>query len=111
MIRTLLNLYPKNNEQSPVIEYFLEKQVLEQSSKTRGFISAELSMPLESGPMLVTATWEDLNAYNRWVNDPWRGQSSELLAKLLDQDLNPKTKGSIFRLIHTVSSNSPLRTT
>lgn len=103
MIRTVLSLQPKNNEQVKVINYFLEKQVLERSSRTLGFLSAELFSPLDSGPMLVTATWQDLDSYTRWVNDPWRANSSEVLAKLLDQELNAKTQGSIFQLIHAVS--------
>jgi quinol monooxygenase YgiN len=103
VIRTILSLQPKNNERTAVIEYFLEKQVLEQSSKTLGFIAAELYTPIDSGPLLVTATWQDVDSYSRWVNDPWRAKSSETLSSLLDQEINSKTTGSIFQLVHAVS--------
>jgi heme-degrading monooxygenase HmoA len=102
MIRTTLNLQPKNANQSEVIRYFVEKRVLERSSRTLGFISAELYASMDNSSMLVTATWQDQNSYQRWVSDPWRAKSSEALSQLLDQELNAKTKGSIFQFIHGV---------
>ena len=102
MIRTVLMLNPLNGDQDAVINYFYEKEVLERSGRIDGFLATELHSPLEGGPLLVTAAWEDVAAYDRWVNDPWRGQSSGWLSPLLDQDLQAKSRGAMYQLVHGV---------
>lgn len=104
MIRTVLRLNPLDGEVEPVVEYFLRERVLERSAEIPGFYSAELHQPLEGGPLLVTATWQDVSAYQRWIDHPWRASSTSALSLLLDQDLQATTKGILYQLRHGVVS-------
>lgn len=102
MIRTVLRLNPADGNAEAVIRYFREARVLERSAEVEGFISSELHVPLEGGPLLVTATWESPEAYQRWIDHPFRPETTAALAPLLDQDLQASTKGEMFSLEHGV---------
>jgi heme-degrading monooxygenase HmoA len=78
MIRSVLFLRPVSGDPSSVERFFEEEQILQRSAATPGFLSAELHRPLDgSDLMLVTALWESPEAYQAWVNDPWRAANSE----------------------------------
>jgi heme-degrading monooxygenase HmoA len=78
MIRSVLFLRPVSGDPASVERFFEEEQILQRSAATPGFLSAELHRPLDgSDLMLVTALWESPEAYQAWVNDPWRAANAE----------------------------------
>jgi heme-degrading monooxygenase HmoA len=102
MIRTVLFLNPQNGASDPVVDYFERENVLERSAQIEGFLASELLVPLTGGPLLVTAAWNSPEAYQRWVENPWRAESNAALSSLLDQELQAGTKGALYRLAHGV---------
>ena len=102
MIRTVIYLQPKDGDEQGVIDYFLGQQVLEHSAEVEGFISSELFRPHSGGPMLVTATWESPEAYQRWLDHPWRAESNIRINEVLDGGIEVGTKGDIYELVHKV---------
>jgi heme-degrading monooxygenase HmoA len=85
MIRSVLYLRPVSGDQSSIEQFFQEEQVLERAARTPGFVSAELHRPTDgSDLMLVTALWETEQAYQAWVDDPWRAANSERAAAVFE---------------------------
>jgi heme-degrading monooxygenase HmoA len=78
MIRSVLYLRPVGGDQRAVEQFFEEEQVLLRAARTPGFVSAELHRPTDGGDlMLVTALWETPEAYQAWVDNPWRAANAE----------------------------------
>jgi len=102
MIRTVLFLNPANGANREVIDYFRRENVLERSAKIEGFLASELLTPLDGGPLLVTAAWDSPEAYQRWVDNPWRAESNAAISSLLDQALQAGARGALYRLEHGV---------
>jgi heme-degrading monooxygenase HmoA len=73
MIRSILFLRPVSGDFGSIERFFEAEQVLERAARTPGFVSAELHRPTDDNDvMLVTALWESPEAYQSWVDDPWR---------------------------------------
>ncbi len=108
MIRTVLHLNPANGDSQGIIDYFKSARVLERSADTPGFLTSELLAPLEGGPMLVTAAWDSPEAYQLWIDNPWRAESNMAISAVLDQVLQANSRGALYRLEHGVG-NLPLR--
>lgn len=102
MIRTVIYLQPRDGDEQGVIDYFLAQQVLEHSAQVDGFIASELFRPRSGGPMMVTATWDSPEAYQRWLDHPWRAESNIRINEVLDDQIDVGTKGDVYELIHRV---------
>ncbi len=73
MIRSVLFLRPVGGDHSSIQQFFEDEQVLERAAQKPGFLGGELQRPTDGGDvMLVTALWESEDAYESWVEDPWR---------------------------------------
>jgi heme-degrading monooxygenase HmoA len=78
LIRSVLFLRPVSGGPESVERFFEEEQVLQRAARTPGFVSAELHRSTDGGDlMLVTALWESEEAYQAWVDDPWRAANAE----------------------------------
>ena len=102
MIRTVIYLNPKGGNSQDLIDYFLNEKVLEHSSEVEGFISSELFLPKDGGPMMVTATWDSPEAYQRWLDHPWRAASNLRIQEVLEDRIEVTTSGEIYELVHGV---------
>jgi heme-degrading monooxygenase HmoA len=77
MIRSVLFLRPVSGDPRSVERFFDDEQVLQRAARTPGFVSAELHRSTDgSDLMLVTAMWESQEAYQAWVDDPWRAANA-----------------------------------
>jgi heme-degrading monooxygenase HmoA len=109
MIRTLLFLRPVlrlvSGEDNSIEQFFEQEQVLQRAAEAPGFISAELLRPTDgSGVMLVTALWESQQAYQAWVEDPWRATNSERAARVFEAVEVEGGGGSRYETVVTVTS-------
>lgn len=104
MIRTVIYLNPKNGNSKGLIDYFLKEQVLEHSAEIEGFISSELFVPTGDGPMMVTATWDSPEAYQRWLDHPWRAASNVRIQDVLEDQIEVTTSGDVYELVHGVKA-------
>lgn len=78
MIRSVLFLRPVSGDPRSVERFFEEEQVLQRAAQTPGFLSAELHRSTDGNElMLVTALWESQQAYQAWVDDPWRAANAD----------------------------------
>jgi heme-degrading monooxygenase HmoA len=102
MFRTIIYLSPRNGDVQSVIDYFLGEDVLEHSAEVDGFISAELFQSTNGGPMMVTATWTSEDAYQRWIDHPWRIDSNTRINQVLEDRIESETRGDMYKLIHKV---------
>ena len=85
LIRSVLQLHPKNRDYESVIEFFRKERVLEQSRDSGGLVEATINVPVSrSGPMLVIAVWQTASEYDRWLSNPARAAFTPRLAALLE---------------------------
>lgn len=111
MIRTVIYLSPKDGNTQALIDYFYSEKVLERSAEIDGFIDAELFSPTVGTQIMVTATWENESAYQRWIDDPWRAASNERISELLEEVVGSDTRGASFESLHRVTKNHGVKIT
>lgn len=96
----MLYLYPKDDPQT-LLQHFKDEQILERSTSRPDCLSAEFHLPLTAGgPVLVTAHWASPEAYQAWLDDPWRIAAAARLRELVDQDFG----ASLYTVAHEVST-------
>src|SRR5688572_15804591 len=102
VIRSVLYLDPKDGDYDAVVELFRREDVLGRALTQPGCLGSELHVPTSgSGPILVTALWEDEDAYQGWVTSPVRAVSREPLARLLGSELEESTRGETYTVVLT----------
>jgi heme-degrading monooxygenase HmoA len=100
VIRSLLYLQPRDGDAKAVAEMYRSKGVLDDAAALEGCLGAELQVPLDGrGPVLVTALWEDSEAYQGWVDSPVRAGHGEELAKLVERNPGPGLRGKLYEIV------------
>jgi len=100
-VRSVLYLYPKNDDYSAVVDYFRKHRILELAKESGGGFAASLHVPTSGrGPMLALATWRAEEDYLRWVSNPNRAAFTPGLAALLDRD---PASGETYRITGEVA--------
>ena len=108
MIRSVLFLRPVSGDPRSIEQFFEAEQVLERAALTPGFLSAELHRPTDgSDLMLVTALWETEQAYQAWVDDPWRAANSQRAAAVFQAIEAEGGGGSRYEAVITVTGQLP----
>ena len=98
MIRTLLYLEPHGGDGEAIADFYRRHQVLERACEQEGCLGAELQLPTSgAGPVLVTALWRDADAYQGWLDNPWRTSNGAELAELVD-DFDGGVKGELYEI-------------
>jgi quinol monooxygenase YgiN len=103
MIRSILYLHPRSGDAQAVLELYRRGRVLEVAVAQDGCLAAELQLPVNaSGPVIVTALWDDAEAYQRWLDNPARAASSTELDELLDEPADQDVRqGDLYEVVLT----------
>lgn len=97
MIRTVLYLEPRDGGEA-IADFYRRHSVLERACEQDGCLGAELQLPANgSGPVLVTALWRDAEAYQGWLDNPWRSANGDELAKLV-RDFDGGVRGELYEV-------------
>jgi heme-degrading monooxygenase HmoA len=86
MIRSVLALRARAGMSQAVEEFYRDRGIIERAVSFPGCHGVALLRSVGEGPdtHVVIADWDDTAAYQRWVDDPWRAETSAALADLLD---------------------------
>ena len=86
MIRSVLALRARTGMSAAVEEFYRDRGIIDRAVRFPGCHGVALLRSVDGGPdtHVVIADWDDAAAYQRWVDDPWRAQTSAALADLLD---------------------------
>jgi heme-degrading monooxygenase HmoA len=104
----VLFLKPVAGDCAAIQQYFDDEGVLERSSRTPGFLGAELQLPIGgSGAAMVTALWTTPEAYRTWVEDPWRAANAERAAAVFEPVEQPGGGGSLYEVTTVVAPSGP----
>ncbi|MHB8470145.1 MAG: antibiotic biosynthesis monooxygenase family protein [Gaiellaceae bacterium] len=99
MIRSVLYLDPRGRDGNAIAEFYRRHRVLERACEQDGCLKAELQLPTSgTGAVLVTALWRDADAYQGWLDNPWRAASSDELAELVE-DFDGTAKGELYEIV------------
>lgn len=104
MIRTVLRLDVAPGHADALVDTFRRLQILETSLAQEGCLSTEIAVSLDGREAIVTATWEDQEAYGRWTARSDRGSTSEELNAHLGTPLSAATVGTTYRVGHRPAS-------
>jgi heme-degrading monooxygenase HmoA len=85
VIRSVLYLAPRGGDGRAIADFYRRHGVLDRAAEQDGCLGAELQLPATgSGDVLVTALWRDADAYQGWLDNPFRSANAEELAELVD---------------------------
>jgi heme-degrading monooxygenase HmoA len=85
MIRSVLYLTPRAGDGHRVADFYRRHRVLERAAEQDGCLGAELQLPASgAGDVLVTALWRDQDAYQGWLDNPFRSANAAELAALVE---------------------------
>jgi heme-degrading monooxygenase HmoA len=85
MIRSVLYLRPRGGDGAAIADFYRRHGVLERATEQDGCLGAELQLPAQrGGDVLVTALWRDADAYQGWLDNPFRSTNAEELAELVE---------------------------
>lgn len=105
MIRTYLEFLPKEGRAEPLLHKFRELRILETSAAHPGCRNAEFTVSEDGRRVIVTASWDDQEAYDRWVGRSDRGDLAAELSPLLEEPISAATRGGVFRVEHRTGSD------
>jgi quinol monooxygenase YgiN len=87
LARSLLYMQPREGCVDDLIEAFERLDVPQRALQQHGCLSVELQVHPEAGsPVLVTALWSSRDAYDGWLDNPWRADANEAIADLLTEE-------------------------
>lgn len=104
MIRTVLTLRVASERVAEVVEMYRQQDILQHSLDVTEALRSELSIATDgSGVVMVTAVWPSVEAYQAWLDNPWRHESSDRLNTVLRGAR--VGSGEIFSIVQSVSKN------
>jgi quinol monooxygenase YgiN len=102
VIRTILTLTAAPEQVAEVVAQFHKQGILQHSLDHSDAISSEIGVATDgSGTIVVLALWPNLEAYDGWVQNPWRAESNKRVAEFL-KDATVGI-GQTFEIDHAVS--------
>jgi hypothetical protein len=105
MIRTVLMLHVSPTRVEEVVELYRSADILQYSLDHSDAIRSELSVSEDgSGVMMVTALWPSADAYQGWLDNPWRASSGLALREILDGV--EVGAGAVFQIRQSVTKDS-----
>lgn len=102
MIRTVLTLQVAPERVAEVVEMYRQEGILQHSLDLTEALLSELSIATDgSGVLLVTAVWPSVEAYQAWLDNPSRHESSDRLNSMLGGAT--VGSGATFSIVQSVS--------
>lgn len=99
MIRSVLYFQPRDGDYDAVVDFYRRHAVLARAVADEGCHASELQVPRGgSGPILVTALWEDEDAYRRWLGSEFRNRSASELAALIERPADTDA-GDLYEVV------------
>jgi heme-degrading monooxygenase HmoA len=98
VIRSVLYLTPRESDGRAIVEFYRRHGVLDRAAEQDGCLGAELQLPATgSGDVLVTALWRDGDAYQGWLDNPFRSANADELAELVD-GFEDDVRGALYEI-------------
>jgi len=92
----VLFLQAKPGQRDHLVDVFRRIDVPGHALQQAGCLSVEVQVPAdEDGPLLVTALWNDREAYDGWLANPWR----EYSGTELEPFLNGESHGVVYDIV------------
>lgn len=99
MIRSVLYLTPRGGDGGAIADFYRRHGVLERAARQDGCLGAELQLPAAgTGDVLVTALWRDADAYQGWLDNPFRSANADELAALVD-GFDQGVSGALYEIL------------
>ncbi|MGH1491977.1 MAG: antibiotic biosynthesis monooxygenase family protein [Acidimicrobiales bacterium] len=99
MIRTYLEFDVLPGKATGLADFFDRRDILRTSVAQPGCQSAELTISADGLTALVTATWDDRDAYDRWTSRSDREDDADELSSFLRQPVGPATIGRVLDVV------------
>ncbi|MFT7475373.1 MAG: heme-degrading monooxygenase HmoA [Verrucomicrobiales bacterium] len=99
MIRTYLELEVRPGAAAGLADFFERQNILNTSVAQEGCRSAQLTISSDGEVAVVTAEWDDAEAYDRWVSRADREDDAGELSSFLKRPISAETVGRIFSVL------------
>jgi len=101
MIRTYLRFRVAEGAADGLVDLFRKEQILETAITQPGCRSAELTLSRDGSSAIVTATWDNPQAYEAWTQRSDRGHLSQRLNQYLSEPIDTGATGASYHIVHT----------
>lgn len=99
MVRSVLYFQPRDGDYDAVVDFYRRHAVLTRAVAEDGCHASELQVPRRgTGPILVTALWEDEEAYRGWLESEFRNRSAGELAELIERPAETDS-GDLYEVV------------
>lgn len=98
MIRTYLEFELADGKADGFVAFFEREEILSTAVAQEGCRSAELTLSPDGSTALVTALWDDPEAYDRWTSRSDRADLTDELNSFLRQPLGASSIGRAYRV-------------
>jgi len=96
MIKTVLTMKPAPGKTSDLVELFRRESIIDKALSVEGCRNVEvLASDFE---VLIAATWDDDDAYERWLAHPERNAKNGELNDLLVEPITASTSGRHYEV-------------
>ncbi len=99
MIRTYLEFEVLPGKAQGLADFFDRRDILRNSVAQAGCRSAELTISDDGLTALVTATWDDQQAYDLWTSRSDRVADADELNSFLSRPVGPATVGRVLNVV------------
>jgi heme-degrading monooxygenase HmoA len=88
LTRSVLYVHAIEGRREELVDRWTAIGTVDKSLQQEGCLSVELQVPQEdTSPILVTALWATRDAYQGWLDNPWRHEATRELGPLLAKPL------------------------
>lgn len=98
-IRTYLELEVRPGAATGLADFFSRQNILSTSVAQPGCRSAQLTISDDGEVAVVTAEWDDADAYQCWVSRSDRHDDADELSSFLKRPISAETIGRVFSIV------------
>lgn len=97
----------KPGNESSLVEVFKRFRIFETAMEVDGCLELAMVAPSESDEnVYVIGFWEDVAAYQRWMDHPERGIATDELAQLVSGDWDSTAAAQLMNVLHSTPATN-----
>jgi len=100
MIRTILRLPLKPGRGPGLVDSFERFGIFEESLAISGCHSVEMALSVDGSEAVVTAVWENTDAYRAWTEREGKGAHRNAFNEFLSSPIIASTTGGIYEIAY-----------
>lgn len=108
MYRSILEVWPKNDDYDAVVAYYREAEIFRAAIDSGLALSCEMLVPVDRvGPIIVTSTWRSPDDYDEWASR--RAEHAQVHTRIPELTILPESgltpRGRMTHVAYALSAD------